>query len=75
MILSEQLAAAGLSMADIEKLSKGVITENKLKKHSTGMTTLSAEDRQTLNRIIAEYRMLMGKVKFVVFEAVGRPVG
>ena len=70
--LKEQLAAAGLSMADIEKLSKGAITENKLKRVSSGIVPdLSNEDRQTLHRILAEYRMLIGKVKWVVFEAIG----
>jgi len=73
--IAEQLKAAGLSMADVVKFSGGAITENKLKRVSSGIVSdLGPEDTQRLNRLIAEYRMLMGKVKYVVFEAVSAKV-
>jgi len=71
MTLLDQLKAAGLDVATMARLSHGVLTENKLRKHNSGLTTLSSEDRQLANRIIAEYRMMTEKVRFVVFSAVG----
>lgn len=71
MTLAEQLREAGMAFADLTRLSQGVLSEGKLKKHSQGITILSPEDRALANRIIAEYRMMKEKVRFVVFEAVG----
>lgn len=71
MTLLEQLKAAGLDVPTMVRLSQGVLTENKLRKHNSGLVILSPEDRQLANRIIAEYRMMTEKVRFVVFSAVG----
>ncbi len=71
MTLKEQLKAAGLSVAEMERLSQGVLTEAKLRHHHDGRTILSPEDRGLANRIIAEWRMMKEKTRFVVFEAVG----
>jgi hypothetical protein len=74
MTLREQLDAAGLTIADMIRLSQGVLTESMLHKHASGRTPLSPEHQRMANRIIAEYRMMTEKLKFVVFEAVGKPV-
>ena len=71
MTLKEQLKAAGLSVAEMTRLSQDVLTEHKLRHHNDGDTILSPEDRALANRIIAEWRMMKEKTRFVVFEAVG----
>ncbi len=71
MTLQEQLKAAGLGLADLTRLSQGVLSAGKLNKHNQGITPLSPADRALANRVIAEYRMMTEKLKFVIFEAVG----
>ncbi len=54
--IKEMATDAGLSFADIEFLTGGVITENMLKKHNNGLQLLSPENYQKATRFIASWK-------------------
>jgi len=77
LTLRDQLRAAGLRYADIERLSDGKVTDSKLRKAQAGIRDLTAEDQQLVSQIVAQYRMANERVKVVItsFPGVGRQRG
>jgi hypothetical protein len=70
MRLSEALKAANLSMADVERLTDGVLTINRLKRASADLQPLDSVEAALVNQVIAAWRMAETHAKSVVFSAV-----